>query len=171
MELFNQTEQQVEHIAALVKGSKDNVGSKIQQLLDSHKQLEKELARLKSKLASTAGSDLAAQAIEVNGVNVVAGQLDGADMKTLDDAVAKLKDKLGSSVVLLASVDGDKINLACGVSKDLLNRYRAGDLMKHFAPLVGGKGGGKPEKAKGAGSDIAALPAALESVAVWVGGA
>jgi len=171
LELFNQTEQQVEHIAALVKGSKDNVGSKIQQLLDSHKQLEKELARLKSKLASTAGSDLAAQAIEVNGVNVVAGQLDGADMKTLDDAVAKLKDKLGSSVVLLASVDGDKINLACGVSKDLLNRYRAGDLMKHFAPLVGGKGGGKPEKAKGAGSDIAALPAALESVAVWVGGA
>ncbi len=167
--LFSDTERRIDDIAALVKGSKDNVASKVQQLLESHKQLEKELSRLKSKMASAAGSDLASQAVEVNGIRVVACQLEGADMKTLDDTVAKLKDKLGSSVVLLASVDGDKINLACGVSGDLVKRVRAGDLMKHFAPMVGGKGGGKPEKAKGAGSDISALSAALESVAAWVG--
>lgn len=167
--LFSDTEQQIDEIATLVKGSKDNVTSKVQQLVDSHKQLEKELARLKSKMASAAGSDLANQAVEVNGIRVVACRLEGADMKTLDDTVSKLKDKLGSSVVLLASVDGDKINLACGVSSDLIKRVRAGDLMKHFAPMVGGKGGGKPEKAKGAGSDILALPAALESVTAWVG--
>lgn len=169
LELFTETEQRVEAIAALVKGSKDNVASKVQQLLESHKQLEKELAKLKSKMASAAGSDLASQAVEVNGIRVVACQLEGADMKTLDDTVSQLKDKLGSAVVLLASIDGDKINLACGVSKDLIKQVRAGDLMKHFAPMVGGKGGGKPEKAKGAGSDISALAAALESVATWVG--
>jgi alanyl-tRNA synthetase len=169
LELFTETEQRVEAIAALVKGSKDNVASKVQQLLESHKQLEKELAKLKSKMASAAGSDLASQAVEVNGIRVVACQLEGADMKTLDDTVSQLKDKLGSAVVLLASIDGDKINLACGVSKDLIKQVRAGDLMKHFAPMVGGKGGGKPEKAKGAGNDISALAAALESVATWVG--
>ncbi|MEH6559100.1 MAG: alanine--tRNA ligase [Oceanicoccus sp.] len=169
LELFSETEQRIDAIAALVKGSKDNVAGKVQQLLESHKQLEKELARLKSKMASAAGSDLASQAVEVNGIHVVACQLEGADMKTLDDTVSQLKDKLGSAVVLLASIDGDKINLACGVSKDLVKRIRAGDLMKHFAPMVGGKGGGKPEKAKGAGSDVSALPAALESVAAWVG--
>ena len=167
--LFSDTERRIGEIAALVKGSRENVASKIQQVLESHKQLEKELSRLKSKMASAAGSELADQAVDVNGIRVVACQLEAADMKTLDDTVSKLKDKLGSSVVLLASIDGDKINLACGVSSDLIKQVRAGDLMKYFAPLVGGKGGGKPDKAKGAGSDIAALPSALASVAVWVG--
>jgi alanyl-tRNA synthetase len=166
--LFSDTERRIGEIAALVKGSRENVASKIQQVLESHKQLEKELSRLKSKMASAAGSELADQAVDVNGIRVVACQLEAADMKTLDDTVSKLKDKLGSSVVLLASIDGDKINLACGVSSDLIKQVRAGDLMKYFAPLVGGKGGGKPDKAKGAGSDIAALPSALASVAVWV---
>ncbi len=168
IEYFNESEQRVNDIAALVKGSKDNAVSKVQQLLDNNKQLEKELARLKAKMASAAGSDLAGQAQEVNGIKVIASQLEGADMKTLDSTVAQLKDKLGSAVVFLASVSGDKINLACGVSDDLIKQYRAGDLMKHFAPQVGGKGGGKPGKAKGAGSDIAALPAALASVKDWV---
>ena len=167
--LFSDTERRIGEIAALVKGSRENVASKIQQVLESHKQLEKELSRLKSKMASAAGSELADQAVDVNGIRVVACQLEAADMKTLDDTVSKLKDKLGSAVVLLASIDGDKINLACGVSSDLIKQVRAGDLMKYFAPLVGGKGGGKPDKAKGAGSDIAALPSALASVAVWVG--
>jgi alanyl-tRNA synthetase len=168
IELFNNTDQCLNDIAALVKGAKDTVVSKVQQLQDSHKQLEKELARLKAKMASAAGSDLASQAQEVNGIKVIASQLDGADMKTLDSTVAQLKDKLGSAVVLLASVSGDKINLACGITDDLTNRYRAGDLMQYIAPQVGGKGGGKPEQAKGAGSDVAALPAALASVKQWV---
>ena len=168
IELFDQTEACVADIAAIVKGSKDNVTSKVQQLLESHKQLEKELAQVKAKMASAAGSDLAGQAEDISGVNVVASQLDGADMKTLDTTVAQLKDKLGSAVVMIASVDGEKINLACGVTGDLTDRLRAGDLMKHIAPMLGGKGGGKPDKAKGAGSDIAALPAALSAVKAWV---
>lgn len=168
LNLFRSTENNLLHVAELVKGNKDSVQSKVQQLIDNHKQLEKDFAQLKAKMASAAGSDLAGTAIDVNGIKVVASQIDGADMKTLDSTVSQLKDKLGSAVVLLASVDGDRINLACGVSQDLLKQYRAGDLMKHFAPLVGGKGGGKPEKAKGAGTDIAALPAALDSVKDWV---
>ena len=166
--LFNKTEQSIADIAAVVKGSKDNVVTKVQQLSDANRQLEKQLSQLKAKMASAAGSDLAGQAEEVDGIKVLASQLDGADMKTLDNTVSQLKDKLGSSVVMLASVDGDKINLIAGVSADLSAKLPAGNLIKYFAPLVGGKGGGKPDKAKGAGSDIAALPAALASVKNWV---
>jgi alanyl-tRNA synthetase len=166
--LIEQSDQRLDTIAAVLKANKDNVAEKARQLVDSHKQLEKQLEQLKAKMASAAGSDLAGQAIEVNGIKVLASQLDGADMKTLDNTVSQLKDKLGSAVVLLASIDGEKINLACGVSSDLTGKYRAGDLMKHVAPLVGGKGGGKPDKAKGAGSDKAALPAALAAVEEWV---
>ncbi|MFA7553837.1 MAG: alanine--tRNA ligase [Spongiibacteraceae bacterium] len=168
--LFDQAEQRIAAVAGLVKGSKDNAASKVQQLIDSNKQLEKELAQLKAKIASSAGSDLAGQAEQVNGIKVLASQMQGADMKALDSTVAQLKDKLGSAVVLLASVSDGKINIACGVTPDLIKQYRAGDLMQYFAPLVGGKGGGKPDKAKGAGTDIAALPAALSSVKDWVAG-
>ncbi|MCR8924442.1 alanine--tRNA ligase [Dasania sp. GY-MA-18] len=166
--LFDEAERCVAEVAAVVKGSRDNVVDKVQQLLEKQRKLEKELVSLKAKMASAAGSDLASEAQNVNGIKVIASQLDGADMKTLDNTVSQLTDKLGTAVVLLASVDGERINLACGVSKDLLKQYRAGDLMKHFAPLVGGKGGGKPEKAKGAGSDVAALATALPAVVAWV---
>lgn len=168
LEHCNHIESTLVDIAALVKANKESAAGKIQQLLDSNKQLEKALSQLKAKLASAAGSDLASTAQDVSGIKVVASQLDGADMKTLDSTVSQLKDKLGSAVVMLASVSDDRINLACGVTPDLTGKLRAGDLMKYFAPQVGGKGGGKPDKAKGAGSDIAALPAALESVKQWV---
>lgn len=170
MRLFDQTRQQLNDIALSVKGNRDNAGEKVAQLVEQHRLLEKSLAQLKSKMAAAAGSDLVSQAVVVNGIKVLACQLDGVDMKTLDSTVMQLKDKLGSAVVMLASVEGDKINLACGVTSDLLADYRAGDLMKYFAPLVGGKGGGKPDKAKGAGSDIAALAGALDSVNEWVAG-
>lgn len=166
--LFDKTEQSIADIAAVVKGSKDNVVAKVQQLSDANRQLEKQLSQLKAKMASAAGSDLAGQAVDIGGIKVLASQLDGADMKTLDSTVSQLKDKLGSSVVMLASVDGEKINLIAGVSSDLTPKLSAGNLIKFFAPLVGGKGGGKPDKAKGAGSDIAALPKALASVSAWV---
>ncbi len=165
---IDESEQQLQSIAAVVKANKDTALEKVSQLLDEKKTLEKQLAALKAKMASAAGSDLASQAEDVGGIKVIASQLDGADMKTLDSTVAQLKDRLGSAVVMLASVDGDRINLACGVSADLSAKLRAGDLMKHFAPLVGGKGGGKPDKAKGAGTDVSALPAALSSVKDWV---
>jgi alanyl-tRNA synthetase len=170
IKVFDGVEQSLADIAAITKSSKDKVTEKVKQLTDNNRQLEKELSQLKAKLASAAGSDIASQAEDVNGIKVIASQLDGADMKTLDSTVAQLKDKLGSAIVMLASVDGEKINLACGVTSDLTGQYRAGDLMKYFAPQVGGKGGGKPEKAKGAGNDIAGLTAALSSVSAWVAG-
>jgi alanyl-tRNA synthetase len=165
---FNHLEDSLLDIAAIVKGNKDSACSRVQQLVESNKQLEKELLQLKAKMASAAGSDLAGQAVDINGIKVIASQLDGVDMKALDSTVSQLKDKLGSAVVLLASVSDGKINLACGVTADLTDKLRAGDLMKHIAPLLGGKGGGKPDKAKGAGSDVSALPAALEAVKSWV---
>jgi len=166
--LFDANEALIAQVGSLVKARPDLLADKVSALVSQNRQLEKELAQLKSKLASAAGSDLAGSAVEVAGIKVLAAQLDGADMKSLDNTVAQLTDKLGSSVVLLASPAGEKINLIAGVSKDMIGKVKAGDLMKHFAPLVGGKGGGKPDKAKGAGADVSALPAALESVAAWV---
>jgi len=168
LELFDRNEALIAEVGGMVKARPELLADKVSALVSQNKQLEKELAQLKSKLAAAAGSDLAGSAVEVAGIKVLAAQLDGADMKSLDNTVAQLTDKLGSSVVILASPAGDKINLIAGVSKDMIGKVKAGDLMKHFAPLVGGKGGGKPDKAKGAGSDVAALAGALETVPTWV---
>lgn len=168
--LFDQTEATLDNTAKLVKGSRDNVSDKVSALVAQNRQLEKELTQLKAKLAAAAGSDLAGNAVDVDGIKVLAAKLEGADMKSLDNTVAQLKDKLGDSVVLLASPAGEKINLIAGVSKEVQAKVKAGDLIKFFAPLVGGKGGGKPDKAKGAGSDLAALDGALEQVVDWVKG-
>lgn len=168
LQACNATEQSVLDIAAVVKGSRENVAAKVQQLQDNNKQLEKDLAQLKAKLASSKGSDLAGQAEEINGVKVLAVSLDGVDSKSLRDTVDQLKNKLGSAVVLLAAVEGDKISLTAGVTKDLTDRYKAGDLMREVAGRVGGKGGGRPDMAQGGGTDPSALPAALEYVKAWV---
>ncbi len=168
LQACNDTEQAILGIASLVKASADNVGSKVQQLLTNNRQLEKELAQLKAKLAASAGSDLAGQAEEVNGVKVLAVLLEGADSKGLRDTVDQLKNKLGSAVVLLAAVEGDKVSLTAGVTKDLIGRYKAGELMREVASRVGGKGGGRPDMAQGGGSDPSALPAALAYVKEWV---
>ena len=168
LKLFDDTEALVSQVSQLVKARPETLGDKVSQLVTQNRQLEKELEQLKAKLASAASGDLVSQAIEVAGVKVLASQIDGADMKALDSSVAQIKDKLGSSVVLLASPAGEKINLIAGVSADLQDKVSAGNLIKFFAPLVGGKGGGKPDKAKGAGTDIAALPEALKSVENWV---
>jgi alanyl-tRNA synthetase len=166
--LFDQSEALIGQVSAMVKGRPDTLADKVSALVSQNKQLEKELAQLKAKLASAAGSNLAGDAVEVAGAKVLASQIEGADMKSLDNTVAQLKDKLGSAVVLLASPAGEKINLIAAVSDDLQDRVSAGNLIKYFAPLVGGKGGGKPDKAKGAGTDLAALPGALETVTGWV---
>jgi alanyl-tRNA synthetase len=112
---------------------------------------------------------LLAQAVDVNGVKVLAAVLQGADAKSLRETMDKLKDKLKSAVIVLAAVDGGKVQLAAGVSADRLGRMKAGDLVNFVAQQVGGKGGGKPDLAMAGGSDAAALPAALASVAAWVG--
>ena len=127
----------------------------------------KELARLKSKLASSQGDDLAAQAIDIKGIKVLAATLDGADVKTLRETMDKLKDKLKTAAIVLATVEGGKVALIAGVTADATARVKAGDLVNHVAQQVGGKGGGRPDMAQAGGTDAAALPQALASVRAW----
>lgn len=161
-------ERALEEIAATVKSSPELAAERVGAQARRLRELEKEVERLKQKLASGAGGDLTAEAREVGGVKVLATKVDGADAKTLRVTMDKVKDKLGSAVILLAAADGDKVALVAGVTKDLTDRVKAGDLMKHVAEQVGGKGGGRPDMAQGGGSDAAALPAALDGVQAWV---
>jgi len=132
------------------------------------KSLEKELARLKSKLASSQGDDIASQAVDVKGAKVLAATLDGADSKALREAMDKLKDKLKSCAVVLAAVDGGKVALIAGVSADLTAKVKAGELVNFVAQQVGGKGGGRADMAQAGGTDPSKLPQALASVQSWV---
>ncbi|MFP1683112.1 alanine--tRNA ligase [Alloalcanivorax sp. C16-1] len=161
-------ERALEEIAATVKSSPELAAGRVAAQARRLRELEKEVERLKQKLASGAGGDLTADAREVAGVKVLATLVDGADAKTLRVTMDKVKDKLGSGVILLAAADGDKVALVAGVTKDLTDRVKAGDLMKRVAEQVGGKGGGRPDMAQGGGTDAAALPAALEGVYGWV---
>jgi len=161
-------ERALEEIAATVKSSPELAAGRVAAQARRLRELEKEVERLKQKLASGAGGDLTADAREVAGVKVLATLVDGADAKTLRVTMDKVKDKLGSGVILLAAADGDKVALVAGVTKDLTDRVKAGDLMKRVAERVGGKGGGRPDMAQGGGTDAAALPAALEDVYAWV---
>ena len=148
--------------AAALKTSPQDVGQKIAQIIDNVRSLEKELARLKSKLASSQGDDLANQAIDVKGVKVVAAHLEGADAKGLREAVDKLKDKLKSAAVVLAAADNGKVSLIAGVTADLTSRLKAGELVNHVAQQIGGKGGGgRADMAQAGGTDASKLPQAL----------
>jgi alanyl-tRNA synthetase len=162
------TDSALREVATLVKGSRDSAVEKVQFLVDRSRQMEKELEQLKQKLATSAGTDLAGSAVEINGLKVVAAELAGADRKSLMDTADQLKNKLGEGVVVLASVEDGKVTLVAGVTKGATNRIKAGDLMKHLAEQVGGKGGGRPDMAQGGGNDPARLPAALEGVTGWV---
>jgi alanyl-tRNA synthetase len=155
-------------VAGTLKVLPTEVPTRITGLLDQLKKLERELAAAKGKLASSQGDDLAAQAIEINGIKVLAASLEGADAKTLRETMDKLKDKLKSAAIVLATTNGDKVNIAAGVTKDLISKIKAGDLVNHVAAQVGGKGGGKPDMAMAGGSDASQLPTALNSVEAWV---
>ncbi|MEK6787380.1 MAG: alanine--tRNA ligase [Pseudomonadota bacterium] len=161
---LNTGEQTLVDLADVVKGNRDSVLTKVQQLLERQRDLEKELDKLKSKLAAAAGSDLAGQAQAIAGVQVLAAMLEGADAKALRETVDQLRNKLGSAVVVLASVQDGKVSLAAGVSADVIARVKAGELVSFLAAQVGGKGGGRPDMAMAGGTDVAALPAALASV-------
>jgi alanyl-tRNA synthetase len=154
--------------AAAVKAPPSELTQKIEQMLDHAKSLEKELARLKSKLASSQGDDLAAQAVDINGIKVLAAALEGADVKTLRETMDKLKDKLKTAAVVLAAVDGGRVSLIAGVTADATARVKAGELVNFVAQQVGGKGGGRPDMAQAGGSDPTALPQALAAVSGWV---
>ena len=168
LDQFDRVESVLHSVSQLVKARPDTVEDKVSQLVAQGRQLEKELSQIKAKLAATASGDLAADAVDVAGIKVLAVNLDGADAKSLRDTADQLKNKLGSSVVLLAAVEGEKISLVAGVSKDVTNRVKAGDLMREVAIRLGGKGGGRPDMAQGGGTDVAALPAVLEFVPAWV---
>jgi alanyl-tRNA synthetase len=140
----------------------------VNNLLEEKKALEKELARLKSKLASSQGSDLTAQAVDVKGAKVLAATLEGADAKTLRETMDQLKDKLKSAAIVLGAVSDGKVSLIAGVTSDLTARVKAGELVNYVAQQVGGKGGGRPDMAQAGGSEPANLPAALRSVRGWV---
>lgn len=155
------TESTVKQLMGMVKANRDNLVDKLQAVLEQNKTLEKELQQSKAKAASAAGSDLVAQAQTVNGVKVLAAQLDGLDNKALLELVDQLKNKLGSSVILLGSVLDERVVLVAGVTKDLTTRFKAGDLMRQAAAQVGGKGGGRPDMAQGGGTDVSQLATAL----------
>jgi alanyl-tRNA synthetase len=145
-----------------------NVEKAAKALLEEKKALEKELARLRSKLASGQGSDLGAQAVDVKGIKVLAATVEGADAKTLREALDKLKERLKSAAIVLGSVTDGKVSLIAGVTADLTGRVKAGELVNFVAQQVGGKGGGRPDMAQAGGTEPAKLPAALQSVKSWV---
>lgn len=168
MARFEQAEQQLATLAGMVKGNRDTVTDKLEALLANQRKLEKQLHKLEAQLAGDAGDDLLAQAVDIDGVKVLAVSIDGADGKRLRDTMDQLKNKLGAAAIVLAGIDGDKVALVAGVTKAESARVKAGDLLKMVAQQIGGKGGGRPDMAQGGGGDPAALPAALDAVAPWV---
>ncbi len=163
-----ESDSKIAQLGALLKGSRDNLVEKVQDLAERNRQLEKELEQLKVKLAASQGADLLSNAVEVAGVKVLAAKLEGVESKALRDTIDQLKNKLGSGVVVLATEADGKISLAAGVTKDLTAKVKAGDLVRELTAKLGGKGGGRPDFAQGGGTDTAALPQALESVVSMV---
>ena len=155
-------------IAGLLKSPPEKVAEKVEQLLEKTRSLEKQLERLNSKLASSAGDELSAQAVDVAGVKVLAVKLNDVDPKSLRDMADQLKNKLGTCAIVLAVVEGDKVSLIAGVSKDKMGQIKAGDLVNFVATQVGGKGGGKPDLAQAGGNEPSGLAKALAGVPAWV---
>ncbi|MES9925922.1 MAG: DHHA1 domain-containing protein, partial [Candidatus Thiodiazotropha endolucinida] len=168
VEWMEADEERVQRIAEMIKSGRDEIEDKLEQILVRNRKLEKELEQLKGKLASAAGTDLAAGAVSVGEVKVLAANLDGADAKSLRETMDQLKNKLGTAVILLAATTGGKVSLVAGVTKDLTAQMKAGDLVKLAAEKVDGKGGGRPDMAQAGGSNPAALSQALEIVEPWV---
>jgi alanyl-tRNA synthetase len=166
-----QTDHKLREVAGLVRGSRDDVEDKVRQLIDRARRMEKEIAQLKERLASGSGRDLADEARTIgNGIKLVAASIEGADAASLRTAVDQLKNKLGSAIIVLGSPAGDdKVMLIAGVTSDLTARVKAGEIVNHVARQVGGKGGGRADLAQAGGTQPANLPAALSSLADWLG--
>jgi len=158
----------VRQLAGALKAAPAEVPARLAQLLEQVRSLEKELAAAKGRLASSQGDELIAKAVDVKGLKVLAATLEGADAKTLRDTLDKLKDKLKSAAIVLASVEGGRVQLAAGVTSDRIVTIKAGELVNFVAQQVGGKGGGKPDLAMAGGTEPAKLAAALASVQGWV---
>jgi alanyl-tRNA synthetase len=165
---LQQLESTVSRVAGTLKASPGELQNRVTQVLDQVRTLEKEVAQLKGKLASSQGDELVSQAIDVKGMKVLAARLDGADAKSLRETMDKLKDKLKSAAIVLAAVDGGRVQIAAGVTADRMGKVKAGELVNFVAQQVGGKGGGKPDMAMAGGTDASKLPGALQSVQAWV---
>jgi alanyl-tRNA synthetase len=168
VELTQAQQKQLDEIADTLKAQPQEIDTKLAQVMDNVRALEKELSRLKSKMAASQGDDLAAQAIDVNGAKMLAAALEGADAKTLRETLDKLKDKLKSAAIVLAAVEGGKVSLIAGVTPDLTAKVKAGELVNFVAQQVGGKGGGRPDMAQAGGTEPDKLAAALAGVSDWV---
>ena len=168
LEYVQKLDATLSEVAGALKAQPAELTQKISAVLEQVKSLEKELARLKSKLASSQGDDLADQARDVKGVKVLAANLDGADAKALRETMDKLKDKLKSAAIVLSAVSDGKVSLIAGVTADLTSRIKAGELVNYVATQVGGKGGGRPDMAQAGGTDSTNLIQALASVHDWV---
>ncbi|MTD37081.1 alanine--tRNA ligase [Erwinia sp. CPCC 100877] len=155
-------------VAQLLKSDSQSLGDKVRVVLDRNRQLEKELQQLKEQQAAQESAGLSGKAIDLNGVKLLVSELSGVEPKMLRTMVDDLKNQLGSTVIVLATIFGDKVSLISGVSKDLTDRVKAGELIAMVAQQVGGKGGGRPDMAQAGGTDVQALPAALASVEAWV---
>ena len=159
---------QMQQVCSVLKAAPDTLATKVESLRAEVRDLEKEAARLRQKLATSSGGDLTQDAAEVGGIKVLAAQLEGATVATLRDTLDQCKNKLGTGAILLAAVEDGKITLVAGVTPDATDRIKAGDVIKHFANQLGGKGGGRPDMAQGGGSDVAALPDVLASFPAWI---
>ncbi|MGZ3253723.1 MAG: DHHA1 domain-containing protein, partial [Burkholderiaceae bacterium] len=162
-------ESNVSQVAGMLKAQPCELTTRVGSVLDQVKTLEKELASIKGKLASAQGDELLAQAVDVKGIKVLAAKLEGADAKALRDTMDKLKDKLKSAAIVLATVSDGKVSLIAGVTSDATSKVKAGELVNFVALQVGGKGGGRPDMAQAGGTDPSGLSNALQAVAAWVG--
>jgi alanyl-tRNA synthetase len=170
LEFVQHLEATVNKAAAALKSSPDELANRIAAMQAQVKELEKELAQAKGKLASNQGDELVSSAVDIKGIKVLAAKLEGADAKALRETMDKLKDKLKTAVIVLAAVDGDKVQIAAGVTSDTIAKVKAGDMVNFVASQVGGKGGGKPDMAMAGGTDASKLGEALASVQGWVSG-
>ena len=168
--LVENEEQTLKQIMGVVNSGPLELVERVQQLAASNRTLEKQLGQLKAKMASSVGDELASQVIEINGTQVLVATLEKFNSKSLRDTVDRLKNKLGTTVIVLASINDGKVDLVVGVSKDLTKKVTAGDLANMVAEQIGGKGGGRPDMAMAGGNDISAVPSALESVKPWLEG-
>jgi alanyl-tRNA synthetase len=168
LNVIAETDALADGLSSLLKVDRSGVVQRLESLIDANRRLEKEVAALQLKLVSGETMDASDSVLEVEGVQVLINQIDGADAKSLPDALDRLKNKLGSGVVVLAAVQDQKIALIAGVTKDLIDRIQAGELVNHVAQQVGGKGGGRPDMARAGGNDPAALPGALDSIPAFL---
>jgi alanyl-tRNA synthetase len=163
-----ETEARLQQIAGLLKGSQDTVADKVEQLLEQLRQQEKLTQSLRARLSSQQGADLTAQAVDVAGVKVLGAVLEGADAAVLRTTADQLKNKFGSAAFVLAAIDKGAIRLVAGVTKDLVGKVHAGELVNFVARQVGGKGGGRPDLAQGGGNEPQKLDTALQGIETWV---